>query len=89
MSKSVIEEVFAKAGGRAVLQKSLGVSKQTLSDWKRSGEIPVRHCAAVHALTRIALSKLNPVFAVTATELRRKAAEAERGAIPHPSTEAA
>jgi DNA-binding transcriptional regulator YdaS (Cro superfamily) len=76
MSKSVIEEAFQKAGGRAVLRKSLGVSKQTLSDWKRSGEIPAKHCAAVHALTRIPLGQLNPAFAVTATELKRKAKEA-------------
>jgi hypothetical protein len=78
MSNSVIEEVFEKAGGRAVLRKSLRVSKQTLSDWKRTGLVPVKHCAAVHALTRISLSRLNPAFAITATELKQKAAEAER-----------
>jgi hypothetical protein len=78
MSNSVIEEVFEKAGGRAVLRKSLRVSKQTLSDWKRSGVVPVKHCPAVHALTRIALAKLNPQFAVTATELKQKAAAADR-----------
>lgn len=78
MNKSLVDEVFEKAGGRAVLRKSLRVSKQTLSDWKRSGEIPVKHCAAVHALTRIPLATLNKAFAVTAGQLKRKAAEAEK-----------
>lgn len=78
MSNPVIEEVFEKAGGRSALRRSLGVSKQTLSDWKRKGEIPVKHCPAVHALTRIPLATLNQKFAVTATALKRKAADAER-----------
>jgi hypothetical protein len=76
MSNSVIDEVFQKAGGRTALRKSLGLSKQTMSDWVRKGEIPVAHCPAVHALTRIALSKLNPKFAVKASEIRKHAKEA-------------
>jgi DNA-binding transcriptional regulator YdaS (Cro superfamily) len=73
MSNPVIDEVFQKAGGRETLRKSLGLSKQTMSDWKRSGEVPVRHCPAVHALTRIPLTRLNPAFDVKAADIRQKA----------------
>jgi hypothetical protein len=82
MSNSVIDEVFEKAGGRTALRRSLRLSKQTMSDWKRSGEVPVKHCAAVHALTRIPLSRLNPAFAVTATELKRVAKAASAAVQP-------
>lgn len=60
MDRPLIEEVFEKAGGRKKLQKSLRLSKQTMSDWVRSGVVPVKHCAAVQALTHIPLARLNP-----------------------------
>lgn len=62
MKKPLIEEVFAKAGGRAELRRSLGLSKQTMSDWAREGVVPIKHCPAVQRITGISLERLNPVF---------------------------
>lgn len=64
MSQGLIDEVFAKAGGRAALQESLKLSKQSMSDWVRNGEVPVHHCPKVHAITGIPLERLNRAFIV-------------------------
>ena len=61
-----MEEVFEKAGGRKKLQRSLKLSKQTMSDWTRNDEVPLKHCAMVQAITKIPLARLNPAFAVKA-----------------------
>lgn len=66
MQKPLIERVFAAAGGRDALRKSLGLSKQSMSDWLRSGEVPIKHCPKVHQLTQIPLEELNPAFKVEA-----------------------
>lgn len=62
MSKSVIDEVFEAAGGREALQKSLGVSKQTISDWKRWGHVSAKRAPAVEAITGIPRQRLCPYF---------------------------
>lgn len=61
--QSVIDEVFAKVP-REQLQRSLGkpLSKQTMSDWKRSGYVPARHAVAVESLTGIPRERLCPSF---------------------------
>lgn len=61
-----VEEVFRAAGGRQRLMDSLGLSKQSMSDWLRHGEVPIKHCPKVSALTGIPLDKLNPAFKVEA-----------------------
>lgn len=61
---NLVEDVFAKAGGRRALQESLGLSKQSMSDWLREGCVPLKHCPKVHHLTGIPLEKLNPAFKV-------------------------
>jgi Bacteriophage CI repressor helix-turn-helix domain. len=61
-TQSLIQEVFQKAGGRRRLMASLGLSKQSMSDWVRRGEVPIKHCPKVHALTRIPLARLNHAF---------------------------
>lgn len=48
------------------MRKSLGLSKQSMSDWLRSGEVPIKHCPKVHQLTQIPLEELNPAFKVEA-----------------------
>lgn len=60
-----VEEVFAAAGGRHKLMASLGLSKQSMSDWLRHGEVPIKHCPKVSALTNIPLEKLNTAFNVS------------------------
>ena len=62
MAKPVIDEVFEKAGGRSALQASLGLSKQTMSDWKRAGYVPARHAVEVEELTGIPRERLCPDF---------------------------
>ena len=62
MSKSVIDEVFDKAGGRKALMQSLGVSKQTISDWVRQGHVSAHRAAEVEKLTGIARERLAPKF---------------------------
>ena len=62
MPKPVIEEAFEVAGGRTALRKALGLSKQTMTDWKRKGCVPSRHAAAVEALTGIPRERLCPNF---------------------------
>jgi DNA-binding transcriptional regulator YdaS (Cro superfamily) len=64
MSRTVIDEVFEKAGGRQALRESLGLSKQSMSDWIRHQVVPIKHCPKVHAITGIPLEKLNPAFRV-------------------------
>jgi DNA-binding transcriptional regulator YdaS (Cro superfamily) len=59
---ALIDEVFEKAGGRQTLQDKLGLSKQTMSDWKRSGFVPARHAAQVEAITGISRERLCPKF---------------------------
>lgn len=66
--QSLLDEVFRKAGGRQALQAALSkgrdkpLSKQTLSDWKRSGKIPAAHAVAVEKLTGIPRERLCPDF---------------------------
>lgn len=43
---------------------SLGLSKQSMSDWVRWGQVPLKHCPKVSAITHIPLAKLNPAFKV-------------------------
>lgn len=62
MSKSVIDEVLEKAGGRQALQESLGVSKQTISDWKRLGHVSAKRAPAIEKLTGISRKRLCPDF---------------------------
>jgi hypothetical protein len=62
MTKSVIDEAFEKAGGREGLMKSLGVSKQTISDWKRWGRVSAKRAPAVEAITGIPRQRLCPGF---------------------------
>lgn len=76
MDKSLIEQVFERAGGRDKLRRSLGLSKQTMSDWLRSGVVPVKHCAAVQAITQIPLARLNPELDVKAKKLSLRADKA-------------
>ncbi len=58
----LIDEVFEKAGGRQALMDALGLSKQTMSDWKRSGKVPSPHAVAVERLTGIPRERLCPDF---------------------------
>lgn len=62
MAKPIVQQVFEKAGGRAVLMQTLGLSKQSMSDWLRCGHVPIKHCPAVARLTGIELERLNPAF---------------------------
>lgn len=57
-----IEEAYLKAGGRKVVQASLNVTKATLSDWKRKGEVPVLRCPHLEKLSGVSRRKLNPQF---------------------------
>jgi DNA-binding transcriptional regulator YdaS (Cro superfamily) len=59
---TVIEEAFQKAGGREALRKALGVSKQTLSDWKRWGHVSAARAVAVERITGIPRKQLCPGF---------------------------
>lgn len=57
-----IEEAYAKAGGRKVVQQSLRVTKATLSDWKRLGYVPVARCPELERLSKVSRRRLNPLF---------------------------
>jgi len=57
---SIIEDAYIKAGGRAVVRAKLGVSKQTLSDWKRDGRVTPKHAANLEVLSGIPREKLCP-----------------------------
>lgn len=80
MDENLIDLVFEKAGGRDKLQQSLGLSKQSMSDWRRAGYVPARHAVAVEKLTRIPREQLCPDF-----EWGRKkkavASDADNGAV--------
>lgn len=85
MSNPDLEKAFGilKPAAMAV---SLGLSKQTMSDWRRAGRVPSHHAAAVEALTGVDRAKLCPGFswkprkpaAITAQpHKRQQAAKAE------------
>jgi DNA-binding transcriptional regulator YdaS (Cro superfamily) len=65
-----IEEAYEKAGGRKKVQESLGVTKATLSDWKKWGYVPVQSrsktcpnpCVALERLSGVSRARLNPNF---------------------------
>lgn len=57
-----IAQAYLKAGGRKQVQASLGVTKATLSDWLRSGTVPVKRCGELEKLSGISRRKLNPKF---------------------------
>lgn len=56
----IIDDAYSRAGGRAVVQEKLGVSKQTLTDWKRTGRVPPKHAANLEALSGIPREQLSP-----------------------------
>jgi DNA-binding transcriptional regulator YdaS (Cro superfamily) len=62
MSKTLIDRVIEQAGGRDALMRSLGVSKQTISDWKRWGHVSAKRAPAVEKLTGIPRTELCPDF---------------------------
>lgn len=62
MEREQIEVTFTKAGGRKHVMAALGVSKQTLSDWKRKGEVPARHAVMLERMSGVSRSKLCPAF---------------------------
>jgi DNA-binding transcriptional regulator YdaS (Cro superfamily) len=57
-----IEDAYLKAGGRKRVQESLGVTKGSLSDWKRWGYVPVNRCPELERLSGVSRRKLNPIF---------------------------
>jgi DNA-binding transcriptional regulator YdaS (Cro superfamily) len=73
MKKSVMEEVFEKAGGRQKLQASLGVSKQTVSDWIRWGHVSAKRAPAIETLTGIPRTRLCPSFDWEGTKTKASA----------------
>lgn len=60
---NIVEQAFQKAGGREKLMSALGLSKQTMSDWKKKGYVPASHAVAVERITGIARELLCPKFA--------------------------
>lgn len=57
-----IAQAYEKAGGRKQVQQSLHVTKATLSDWLRSGLVPVPRCPDLERLSGVSRRKLNPKF---------------------------
>lgn len=57
-----IEEAYESAGGRKVVQEALGVTKATLSDWKRWGYVPPMRCGELEKLSGVSRRRLNPGF---------------------------
>jgi DNA-binding transcriptional regulator YdaS (Cro superfamily) len=59
-------------GMQASVAASLGVSKQTVNDWKRNGVVPSHHAAAFEALSKIPRTTLCPDFNWGATARKAK-----------------
>jgi DNA-binding transcriptional regulator YdaS (Cro superfamily) len=62
MSNPAIEEAYEKAGGRRKVKESLGVSKQSLSDWTRKGYVPAEKAGKLETLSGVSRRKLCPDF---------------------------
>jgi DNA-binding transcriptional regulator YdaS (Cro superfamily) len=62
MSNPAIEEAYTKAGGRRKVKESLGVSKQSLSDWARNGRVPADKAGKLEAISGVSRRKLCPDF---------------------------
>jgi DNA-binding transcriptional regulator YdaS (Cro superfamily) len=57
-----IEEAYKKAGGRAAVQKAMGVTKASLSDWKRAGQVPSKRAGELEKLSGVSRRELCPTF---------------------------
>lgn len=57
-----IEQAYDAAGGRRKVIESLGVSKQTLSDWIRADSVSPKHAAKLEALSGVSRRLLCPEF---------------------------
>jgi DNA-binding transcriptional regulator YdaS (Cro superfamily) len=60
--ESVIEQAYEAAGGRKKVQQELGVTKGTLSDWKRWGYCPANRAADLERISGISRRLLCPQF---------------------------
>jgi DNA-binding transcriptional regulator YdaS (Cro superfamily) len=55
-----MDAVLEKVGGPTELRKSLGISKQTISDWKRWGHVSAKRAPAIERMTGIPAEELAP-----------------------------
>lgn len=64
MSDNIVLCLIDKFGTAAALADRLGVSRQLVSHWKKTGRIPVERLKAVEAASGISRRKLRPdIFA--------------------------
>lgn len=56
----VFESIVAATGTYAELAKRLGVSPQSVSNWRSDGVIPARYCKAIEALSGVSVKELRP-----------------------------
>ena len=46
-----------RPGVRSLIAKKLSISRQSLSNWKASGDVPIRHCVDIERATNGAVTR--------------------------------
>ncbi|EKS9798257.1 MULTISPECIES: transcriptional regulator [Burkholderia] len=57
MSKEHIERAISIATSQSALAKAIGVTQQTISNWKEGGAIRPEHCSAIERFTGGAVTR--------------------------------
>ena len=57
-----LEILFAKRGAQVAVSKALGVSKQSVNDWRRKGFVPVDRANEFEKFTGVPREKACPQF---------------------------
>lgn len=62
MTNPELESAFREPGSQKAVASALGVSKQTVNDWKRQGYVPAHHAVAFEAFTGVSRERACPDF---------------------------
>lgn len=46
-----------KHGVRSLIVSKLGISQQSITNWKAQGSVPVKHCASIEQITKGAVTR--------------------------------
>lgn len=55
-----LERAIKNLGNQTKLSQLLDVHKSNISQWKKSGLVPMKHCIEIEKVTGISRKKLNP-----------------------------
>lgn len=57
-----VNEACKIIGSQGKLAELLGITKGNISQWKKAGSVPSKHCPKIEKLTGIPCERLNPLM---------------------------